>query len=463
MANPDDPNLKIDDLGSCSFSDFPEDVQLCILSFLAPSEISTFACTSRRFVSLCRSDRKLWYTMCDRRWGSKTQIRKWGNGQIAFKLLYKTLNELENLIGFWRRSGHGRSAVGVGVESPPLIFFEWGSSFVTGSRVSPAKNGTYQVTKSPFLWMSLTPNGEIVNFLDPDGRKELPEDFAASQLGFTENDLVPVNVSFMGKAHVVVEENSSFAFVNSSPEQRKTGFRRTSSSNNLKVDDGGDVIAAESGSLPDRFMSEIYQYFANRTSPGADRRRQRRRERERQGRRKWEPEHFVKIVDCSQTASRPLQGLWKGICDDMSLDFYLVVYDDIGGITCRRVGDSSKPFSGYSPVFWTSNTTFIESPLSPEEEYAYEIRMHLRPLMVHEQPVLTENEVVSRILNINSSYDLVIPDLAGTVDPRHVEGRIWQYRNGTFGFGFFRDNFIIDLKHIAQDGFLLDTVERRSD
>lgn len=157
----------------------------------------------------------------------------------------------------------------------------------------------------------------------------------------------------------------------------------------------------------------------------------------------------------------------QGICDDMNLDFFLVVYDDIGGIACRRVGDSCKPFSSYSPVFWTSNTTFIESPLSLEEEHIYDSRVRLQPLTASNhflgQPLFKENEAVSRILYINSSYDLVIPDLAGTVDPRHVEGRIWQYRNGTFGFGFLRDNFIIDLKGIAQDGCLHDTVEPSSD
>lgn len=70
------------------------------------------------------------------------------------------------------------------------------------------------------------------------------------------------------------------------------------------------------GSLEE--TSELYQYYANRTSPGADRscRRQRRREKEKQGRKKWETEHFLKIVDSSSTPDRPLQGLWKvcGFC-----------------------------------------------------------------------------------------------------------------------------------------------------
>ncbi|XP_057973700.1 F-box protein At3g12350 [Malania oleifera] len=461
---------------SLSFSYFPEDVLLCILSFLSPSDVSAFACTSKRFVTLCRSDSKLWYAMCDRRWGCKTQIRKWGGGKIAYKQLYRTLDEWENLMGFWRRSGQGSLPGGVtSPPPPPLVFFEWGPSFVTGSKVSPSKSGTYQVIKAPFLWMSLSAHGEVVNYLDPDCRIDLSGDFVNSdQLEFFDADLVPVSVSFMGKSHLVVEETRSFGF-SCSPEQRRAGFQRSSSSASLRGEDGGigeDVIGVESGSpgsLPDRLMSEIYQHFANRTSPGSERasRRQRKREKERQWSRKWELEHYVKIENCSPTPSRPLQGLWKGICEGMNLDFYLVAYDDIGGIACRRVGDSYKPFSGYSPVFWTSDSTFLESPFSREEVYLYESRIHLQPLeaanCIDGGSALTENEEVSGILYINSSYDLVIPDLAGTANPWHVEGRIWQYRNGTFGFGFLRDNFIIDLKHIAQNGCLLDTSVLYSD
>ena len=41
---------------------------------------------------------------------------------------------------------------------------------------------------------------------------------------------------------------------------------------------------------------------------------------------------------------------------------------------------------------------------------------------------------------------------------RNVEGRVWEYDDGTFGFGFLRNDFIIDLKHIALNGQLLDSV-----
>lgn len=148
----------------------------------------------------------------------------------------------------------------------------------------------------------------------------------------------------------------------------------------------------------------------------------------------------------------------QGLCKDTSLDFYLVAYDDIGGVACRRVGDSLKPLSGYAPVFWTSNATFIDSPLSHEEDYVYNTRMHLGPTGEIEDDIIEYSP--SRIMYINSSYDLVIPDLTGTsANPRHVEGRVWQYVDGTFGFGVLRNNFIVDLKHIAQDDYLLDAAE----
>uniref|UniRef100_A0A7N0RBW0 F-box protein n=1 Tax=Kalanchoe fedtschenkoi TaxID=63787 RepID=A0A7N0RBW0_KALFE len=463
------------DSSTLNFADFPEDVQLCILSFLAPSDIATFACTSSRSNSLCRSDKKLWYAMCDRRWGGRTDIRKWGGGKVAYKALYRTLNEWEDLIGFWRRSGLGQRQ-SAGIEPPALVFFEWGVSYLGGFRVSPGRGSGYGVVKSPFLMMGLGESGEVVNFLDPDGRSELTADLDVEKLGFSDSDLISVNVSFMGRNHLMVEENSRFGSLNSnSAHNKKNGISRSSSSGSVKVVEeedvavmaGGDgVFSGSPGSFPDRLMVDIYQYFANRTSPVSDRatRRQRRREKER---RKWEAEHFVKIVDCSPTLNRPLQGLWKGISDDdTNLDFYLVAYDDIGGVACRRVGDSCKPFSSYSPVFWTSDSTLIESPFSHEEECLYASRIHLQPSMAENyftgNSCSVSNEPVSRIMLINSSYDLVIPNL--TAYSRQVEGRVWQYRNGTFGFGFLRDSFIIDLRHIVQDGCLLDVVgSRRSE
>ncbi|KZV45130.1 F-box protein [Dorcoceras hygrometricum] len=430
-----------------SFIDFPEDVQLCILSFLRPSELAAFAATSKRFGTMCRDDQRLWLSMCDRRWGSQTHITKWGNGKISYKHLYRFLDEYDNLIGFWRRCGDATAS------SPPLVFFEWGPFYITGSRILPSKNRGYGVIKKPFLWMSVTSNGEPLNYLDFKGKFPLTQGdlMDSEELGLLENELIQVSVSFTDKCHLVVEENSMLG-----------GLNRFSSLENVK----GEVSENTFGSPPDRLVHEIYQYFANRTSPGGNggSRRQRRREKEKQGRMKrLEQEHFVKIVNSSPKPSRPLQGLWKGICEDSSLEFYLVTYDDIGGIACRKVGESSRPLTYHAPVFWTLSGSFIESPLSPEENHIYNCRLHLRPTVEADQSSddyfrSSDDKAVSRMLYINSSYDLVIPDLAAnSINSREVEGRIWQYENGTFGFGFLRDSYIIDLEHIEKNGRLLDT------
>ncbi|CAN0905707.1 F-box protein At3g12350 [Linum grandiflorum] len=430
----------MDSSSSYSFADFPEDVQVCILSFLSPTDIANFSSTSKRFAPLCHTDSKLWYALCDRRWGSKTQIRNWGSGNISFNLLYKTLNKWENVIGFWRRCGQAQQKINssaAGLAKPPsLVFFEWGPSFLRGSRVSPSENGTYSVLKSPFLFMGISPEGQIVNYLDPEGYIRI-----AGELGLAETDLVPVNVSFIGSLHFSLEEDDSFG--------------------NRSGDESGDYDVVNNGSPPPASlpeMVEMYQYYANRSSPGVDRswRRQRRREKERLFRKRWETEHYLKIVDCSPTSGRPLQGLWKGICDEMKLEFYLVEYDG-AGISCRRLGDLSERLSSCMPVFWTSNPTFIDSPLSPEELHVYESRIHIRP--PPDDNCADDEDVVMRAMYINSSFDLVIPGLEGAAaNPWQVEGRIWQYKSGTFGFGFLRDNFIVDLKPIAQNGCLLDTL-----
>ncbi|KAG1342136.1 F-box protein [Cocos nucifera] len=434
-----------------SFSDFPEDVQLHVLSFLSPAEVSAFACTSRRFAALCTasasasasaSDSPVWLAMCDRRWGSKTLIRSWASGgggaaRVPYACLYRALDHWEALIGFWRHIGHGTPG------TPPLLFFEWGPSYITGSRVTPsAEPGSHGVLKVPFIWLGLSAHGDPVNFLHPGCRCESPGEFLTSTSGSSSSDshLVPVSVSFVGSSHFVVEENRSFY---------------EACGGDSGVSD--ELAEIESTSPPDRLMSEIYQYLANRTCPGGD--KASRRQRKKLGRRRlWETEHFVKIANYQPTPSRPLQGLWKGVCEDNLLNFYLVAYNDVGGITCRRVGNAGELFSGYSPVFWTSNTTFLEAPFSKEEQDLYGSRKHICSVASNWSNL--DREVVSRILCINSSFGLVIPGLYGSYgDPGNGEGRIWEYDDGTFGFGFLQNNFIIDLKHITSNGHLLDAVE----
>ncbi|KAJ0233272.1 F-box domain-containing protein [Hirschfeldia incana] len=389
--------------------DIPEDLQLRILSFLSPPEICSFACTSKRFASLCREDRKIWRVMCDQKWGKNTQIQKWGNGRIAYKLLYRTLNRLEDLIGFWRLCGRANPAD----SSPPLVFFEWGSSFVLGSRVLATNDDTYRVRKTPFLVLGISSEGRTENFLDLDGN-HVPVDLSELERA----NLVPVDVNFMGSGHIMVEENPCLS--------------KGSSSSSGEDEEGREDVV----------VTEMYTQLANRTSPGGDRRRKRKKEKERQARIKWEPEHFIKVSDFSPTFAKPLQGLWKGFCEGRrNMELYLVKYDEVGGVVCKKVEDLSLSRQT-SPVFWTPNHVFMRSPFSVEEEMILDSRIHITPLHgeVHEQ-------VVSGMLYMNSSYD-------------PGEGRVWLYENGTFGFGFLRDQFITDLKRVAlEDGCLADALD----
>ncbi|PKI31113.1 hypothetical protein CRG98_048497 [Punica granatum] len=50
---------------------------------------------------------------------------------------------------------------------PPLVFFNWEPSFTSQLKGHPL---LYSVFKSLFLWLSLSPSGKVVNFLDPDGK-----------------------------------------------------------------------------------------------------------------------------------------------------------------------------------------------------------------------------------------------------------------------------------------------------
>ncbi|KAK1368268.1 hypothetical protein POM88_034360 [Heracleum sosnowskyi] len=180
---------------------------LIIHSFLTPSEITSFSSTSKRFNSLLNAESKLWFFLCARKFGSKTQINKWGSGQISYTRIYKILSELENLIGFWRRSGPSKNDGGGAKDDVAhvLLCFEWGSCYVIGYRVLGSKNGGYDVVKVPCLWVCLDSKGERLSYLDLNCRVG-----GFDELGCVENELIRVSVSFMGDWHFVVEESVCF-------------------------------------------------------------------------------------------------------------------------------------------------------------------------------------------------------------------------------------------------------------
>ena len=131
----------------------------------------------------------------------------------------------------------------------------------------------------------------------------------------------------------------------------------------------------------------------------------------------------------------------------MRLAFYLVAYDTTGAISCRRIGDLSESLSGYLPIFWTSRSALVEFPFTREEENIYRGREHIRSSSLDSSEF---ERNLSQIFRTNSSYDLAVVDSSGsTVNYQNVEGRVWLYDTGTFGFGFLRNTCIVDLTHIT--------------
>ncbi|KAH9303820.1 hypothetical protein KI387_008224, partial [Taxus chinensis] len=448
------------------FSDVAEDVVICILSFLSPSEISACRCLNRRLHGLCSDDRKVWFAMCERRWGAKTEVKKWGNGKIKYRVLYEFLEKWENLVGFWRGVGQGRLG--------PLVTFDWGNYSMIGNRIIPVMPGSYEVRKVPFLWMGISSEGKGLCFIDPnwlldsalgkncrigrgldlfsgfgkgsDGGSDLFSDFGvgtgswSASLAILEGGLglldrkmdrgarvsrirnpfeiwevedgareglVVVNLSFVGNSHIVVEENQDRNWAKNCPLARSNSHWDLSKKKSRGLMEDGSNY----GSLPDRLQTEICEYFASKVSLGGDSsvRKQRRKEKAKgsHGRRKLDAEHFVKIVNCYPTPACPLQGLWKGISDSMSLEFILVSYNECGGIVCKKVGGHLQNIAVYSSVSWPADyTSYTDLNFSAKEEELYNCRTHIRPMddvktNINKCTVYEEGEV-TRVLCINS-------------------------------------------------------------
>ncbi|XP_073126408.1 F-box protein At3g12350-like [Henckelia pumila] len=407
-----------------AFSDFPEDVQIRILSFLDPSELESFARTSTTSLALCRDDERLWFLKCGRRWGSQTQIKNWGGRKISYRHLYHLLEKYENLIGFWFLDYYSTISPSL---STFLVCFEWGSFYITGYRVSPSKSGGYGVTKKPFLWITATSNGKGLNYLDTDGRVSLTDkDLLREDSEKLRGELILVDIQFALNCHLLMWENPQFF-----------EFRRRLSTR----------VEYESvyGCPPDRLMAQICGILGGKHSLTRDTTSKKER---RQRVQTWDSQHFRKAID-SPTPSRPLQGLWKGVSPNGSLNLYWVSYREvIDYILCENVGGSSK-IESYE-AFRALSTVFMESPYPPEEESRYSSRVHVRP----PRAIHSDDHDLWGIFYADSSCNSNPSYLSGNMDD--ADGRIWVYTNGTFGFGFLRDDFIVDLKPVVKNGCLLD-------
>ncbi|CAN6329209.1 unnamed protein product [Urochloa humidicola] len=392
-----------------ALEDLPEDALLSILALLAPPDTAAAACACRRLASAASSP-SLPLALALRLGAPSLPPASPPGCPAASRRLLRSLHRLSRLLGLWRRLPSTSSSPSHSAhQSPSLAAFEWAwaapRATLAASLLSPSarcSGGALGVSRLPFVTLSIADSGDTV---------------ATAAAGD-----VPVCVNFVGNNHIVVEAAA------------------------VGEDEEVEMV---SGSPPE----EMYAHFANRRSPGAGRKR-----RGKHGRRGgfMEPEHFVRIADAEPTKARPLQGLWKGICEDRTLEFYLVAYDDIGGVTCRRFNDTRGQNSGYSPVFWTTDTTFLEPPFSEKELDNYSNRYHIQGVTANHAS--TENRIISRILCIGSSHDVADPHLLTPLDDaRSVEGRIWLYEDGTFGFGFVGSDSVIDLRHVSSAGCILDT------
>ncbi|XP_073047545.1 F-box protein At3g12350-like [Primulina eburnea] len=437
-----------------SFNDFPEDVQIRILSFLNPWELELFARTSTRFLALCRDDERLWFLKCRRRWGSQTQIQNWGGRKISYRHLYHLLEKYENLIGFWHLDDYMTISQSL---SPSLVCFEWGSFYITGYMISPSKCGGYGVTKKPFLWITATSNGKGLNYLDTSGSVSLTEKDMSrldSEKLRSELILVDTELSVGSYFYLSVWENPQFF-----------EFRKRLSTRN-----GREEYESVYKSPPDGLMTQIYETLGSKLSVTGGKKSKRERTGERQREREkwrrvllWDSKQFQKLTEYSPAPSRPLQGLWKGICPDRSLNLYLVSYREEWGLFyCKKVDGSCTLDTYRDTVFTASCSASIQYPFSTEEESTYNTRVHVRPRVEANQAgqnhatISSDHHNVLRIFYAHSGYNPYPSSSSGNSDD--IDGRIWLYADGTFGFGFLRDDCIVDMRPVIENGRLLDTM-----
>ncbi|XP_075516880.1 F-box protein At3g12350-like [Primulina tabacum] len=427
-----------------SFIDFPEDVQLCVISFLHQLELEAFASTSKKYFDLCNNDERLWFLKCSHRWGSQTQIKNWGGGKISYRNLFRLLNQYENLIGCWIYD-----YISAGYSK--LVLFEWGPFYITGNRVLPSQHRGYDVIKKPFLWITATSDGQTLNFLDRDETLSLTEKdlFREDSEKLRGTELILVDIDLLDNRCLWLRENRQFS-----------EFRKL-----VHAGNGREEYEIVYRSPPDGLMAQIKEILASKAGVGdiplskKERRTERQREREKQRDvRRWRSQRFQKLTNHSPTPSRQLQGLWKGIGPDKMLNLYLVSYGErFDSIYGEIVGNSSRFLIAHDSVFTSRASAFTESPISSEEEHTYSTRTHLRPIVISNQAEQDRSAAPfgDEYLDVLRMFYAISPLFSyhGFDD-----GRIWLYADGTFGFGFLGGNCIVDLKPLLKNGHLLDAI-----
>jgi hypothetical protein len=159
-------------------------------------------------------------------------------------------------------------------------------------------------------------------------------------------------------------------------------------------------------------------------------------------------------------------GILQGICDSTGLDFLLLLYDEQGGIVCRRVGECLGTTHSGS-VFWTAKSDrTIAAPLPDYEQDMNNVRQRIVPKFYPDmggQPEVTRRfhaDLNDEVVGMLCTSRISGLDFGMYPDVDNVEGRVWQYASGRFGFGCLPNNFIIDFRPICSpSGHLLDVLE----
>ncbi|XP_073153014.1 F-box protein At3g12350-like [Henckelia pumila] len=427
-----------------SFSDLPEDAQLRVLSFVSRPNLKAFACTSKKFSALCTNDDRLWLLKCTRRWGSRTQITKWGGGNIiSYKALFNLLKDYETLIRFWIYINESKELMPL--SSPPLLLFEWCSFYITGYRVSPSKDGGYGVIKTPFIWITATCDGEGLVYLDTSN----------GTVSLTEEDLLREDSEKLRTTELIIAEVDTQKYnvlLTIGENQDFSDFRRQLSDaeeyENVYRSPPDELMTQIREAVLTNTIPEDYEYYSSKKLNSRQRRRRRRAEEQMASALQWETSYFLQLHKRYYNYShsdpyQPLQGLWKGIGRNKSLNFYIVTYTIyMGEFSCKMAGSSVTSQITDGLVFSALMKPYIEPPFSSKERHMYDYRLHLRPAAGYhdDQPDPTSSDVV-RIYYANMGPESRPPEEIG-----QAGGRIWQYADGSFGFGSLKDHYIIHLK-----------------
>ena len=158
----------------------------------------------------------------------------------------------------------------------------------------------------------------------------------------------------------------------------------------------------------------------------------------------------------------------QGISRSAALDFVVLSYDDHGGITCRKVGDSSGMTRSGS-VCWTTKAGHgMPAPLPDSERQIYELTQHILPSPsepgAHGDSLMSDDGLNEEVVEMLWATVDVQPGLNYNVGVEDVtESRVWQYASGRFGFGNCSDGRIVDFRPICIKDSLVDVVELRSE